>query len=160
MLIGTHALLPVCIGLAFDNASLVKGKGFVFPRWSLAAVGVFGVLPDLCSPHISLDARQTSWSHTVWFLAGLIPICGMLASFFPAGMRLRTALLCWIAAMLHLAADAISGGIAWLYPWRPDVIGKYYIPAVQWLWWDAGFILLGWFLFRLRPHAEARGMDA
>ena len=160
MFIGTHALLPVCIGLGLENASLVKGRGYVFPPWSLAVVGVFDVLPDFCSPHLSLGSRLSSWSHTVWFLAGLVPVCGMVASFFPKGMRWRTALLCWIAAMLHLAADAISGGIAWLYPWRPEKIGDYYIPSGQWPWWDVGFILLFWFLLRLRPHAEARGMDA
>ncbi len=159
MLIGTHTLLPVCAGLVIENLSLVKGRGYVFPPWALPVIGFFGALPDLCSPHISLEARFTSWSHTVWFLAGLLPVCAVIATFFPSG-KWRVAAACWIAALLHLFADAIAGGIAWLYPWRTDVIGEYYIPSEQWIVWDIAFVLLTWFLVRLRPHAEARGMRA
>ncbi|WP_075090880.1 metal-dependent hydrolase [Haloferula sp. BvORR071] len=161
MLLGTHILLPVCGGLALDNASLRQGRGYFLPLWSLAVIGLFGALPDLCCPHLELDARYTSWSHTVWFMAGLIPVCAMVASFFPKQGRWWVALFCWLAAALHLAGDAVAGGIAWLYPWRSDVIGKYYIPAG--LWWfvsDIIFVLLTWFLIRLRPHSEARGIKA
>ena len=160
MLIGTHTLLPVCLGLAIENASLAKGKGHVFPEWTLPVVGLFGALPDLCTPHISLEARYSSWSHTVWFLAALLPVCAIVASFFPTGTWWRVACACWLASVLHVAADAVAGGIAWLHPWRPDVVGGYYIPPSQWLWWDAGFLFLTWFLVRLRPHAEAHGMGS
>ncbi|QJE95799.1 metal-dependent hydrolase [Luteolibacter luteus] len=159
MLIGTHTLLPVCLGLAAENLSLAKGKGHVFPEWALPVIGLFGALPDLCSPHISLEDRMTSWSHTVWFMAGLIPVCAMVCSFFPNGYRWRVAVALWLASLLHLFADAIAGGIAWLRPWRLDVIGDYYIPAAQWLWWDIGFVFLTWLLVRLRPHSEALGME-
>ena len=64
MLIGTHALLPVCAGLLIENAALAKGRGHFFPPWSLPLIGFFGALPDLCTPHISLEARYSSWSHT------------------------------------------------------------------------------------------------
>jgi membrane-bound metal-dependent hydrolase YbcI (DUF457 family) len=160
MLIGTHTLLPVCLGLAAENASLTTGRGYVFPPWGLAAIGFFGALPDLCTPHVTLEARYSSWSHTLWFLGALLPLCAMIASFFPKGFRWRTALCCWLAVLLHLAADAVAGGIAWLQPWRSDVIGGSYIPAAQWFWYDAGFVLLTWVLIRLRPHAEARGARA
>ena len=160
MLIGTHTLLPVCLGLALENASLAKGKGHFFPAWTLPVIGLFGALPDLCTPHISLEARYSSWSHTVWFLADLLPVCAMAASFFPKGSRLKVAAALWLASLLHLAADAVAGGIAWLQPWRPDIIGDYYIPPGQWYWWDAAFLLLAWVLLRLRPRAEAHGMGA
>ena len=159
MLIGTHTLLPVCAGLLIENSSLARGRGHFFPPWSLLLIGFFGALPDLCTPHISLEARYSSWSHTVWFLAAMLPVCGVVATFFPSG-RWRVAAACWLAVLLHLFSDAVAGGIAWLHPWRPDVIGAYYIPATQWIWWDAGFVFLTWFLVRLRPHAEARGMRA
>jgi hypothetical protein len=158
MLIGTHTLLPVCLGLAIENVSLAKGKGHFFPEWTLPVIGVFGALPDLCTPHISLEARFSSWSHTMWYLAALIPVCTMVITFFPPGRRGRIAIACWLAAAIHLATDAAAGGINWLYPWRQVVIGDYHIPATQWLWWDMGFVFLTWFLIRLRPHAEARGM--
>lgn len=158
MLIGTHALLPVCTCLLADNASLASGRDRLFPTRSLWLVAAFGVLPDLCTPHLSLEARYASWSHTVWFMAGLIVLCGMAGSFFEKGFRLRVAVACWLASACHLAADAISGGIAWLYPWRDDVIGRYIIPPQDWIWYDAGFILVTWFLVRVLPHLEARGI--
>ena len=160
MLIGTHTLLPVCTCLVADNLSVVAGRGRIYQTRSLCAVAVFGVLPDLCTPHLSLEDRYASWSHTVWFMAGLIVVVAMIGCLFEKGYRLRVALACWIAAALHLAADAISGGIAWLYPWRTDVIGRYYIPAPNWIWFDAFFILSAWFLIRVVPHLEARNIRA
>lgn len=160
MLIGTHTLLPVCLGLAAENASLANGRGHVFPPWGLFAIGFFGALPDLCCPHILLEERLSSWSHTLWFLGAIAPGCAVVASFFPKEGRWRLAVACWLAVLLHLIGDAVAGGIAWLQPWRPDVIGDYYIPAADWLWYDIGFVLLTWVLVRLRPHAEARGIGA
>jgi hypothetical protein len=156
MLIGTHALMPVCGCLLADQISITAGRGRIIPPMALWAVAVFGALPDLCSPHLSLEARHASWSHTVWFMAGLIPVAAMTGCLFEKGYRLVSAVACWIAAALHLAADAISGGIAWLYPWRGDVIGRYYIAPQHWMWFDAGFILVTWFLVRVAPHLEAR----
>jgi hypothetical protein len=156
MLVGTHALLPVCACLVADHISVNAGRGRVFPTSGLWAVGIFGVLPDLCSPHLSLESRQASWSHTVWFMAGLIVVVAVMTTFFEKGHRLRVALVCWISAGLHLVADAVSGGIAWLYPWRADVVGRYFIEPQHWIWFDAFFILLCWFLVRVLPHLEAR----
>lgn len=159
MLIGTHTLLPVCLGLAIENVSLAKGRGYFFPEWTLPLIGVFGALPDLCTPHISLEARMTSWSHTLAFFAVLVPVCTMVVSFFPSGNRFRVALALWLASVIHVATDAASGGIAWLYPWRPTQVGDFYIHSDQWLWWDVSFVFLTWFLVRLRPHSEAFGME-
>lgn len=158
MFIVTHTLLPVCLGLGVESASLAGGRGHVFAPWGLAAIGLFGALPDLCSPHLSLAARYTSWSHTVWFLIGLLPVCAMLATFLSREGRWKTALACWLAALLHLASDAVAGGIAWRYPWSPEILGAYHIPSSQWLWYDIGFLALTVLLVRLRPLAEARGM--
>lgn len=160
MLIGTHTLLPVCLGLAAENVSLATGRGHVFPPWGLVAIGFFGALPDLCSPHLSLEARHSSWSHTLWFLGAMIPVCAAVATFFGKEGRWKLAATCWLAVLLHLTGDAVAGGIGWLQPWRPDVIGESYIPAEDWLWYDIGFVLLTWVLIRLRPHAEARGIGA
>lgn len=158
MFIVTHTLLPVCLGLAVENVSLAAGRGHVFPRWGLAAIGFFGTLPDLCSPHLSLEARYSSWSHTLWFLGVLLPLGAMAAVFFEKDGRWKLAAACWLAALLHLAADAVAGGIPWLRPWRTDILGGYLIPPDHWLWYDAAFLALTLFGLRLRPFAEARGM--
>lgn len=159
MFIGTHTLLPVCAALVLENVSLAKGRGHVFPEWSMPVIGLFGALPDICTPHISLEDRYTSWSHTAWYLASVMVVCPMVANFYPA-QRWRLALACWLASALHLACDAIAGGIAYLYPWQPKVIlGTFYVDPDYWFPLDIFFILLTWFLLRLRPHAEARGME-
>lgn len=158
MLVGFHALLPASACLITDNVSLALGKDRVFPRRSAWLAAVFGALPDLCNPHLTLEARFTSWSHTVWFLGGLVVFTAMVSAYFEKGQRLRVAIVCWIASALHLAGDAASGGIAWLYPWRDEVIGLYLIPPDLWIWFDAFFIILTWLLVRVLPHLEARGI--
>ena len=158
MLIGTHTLMPVCACLAVDHASVAAGRGRIFSVVALWVIGVFGALPDLCSPHLSLEARYASWSHTVWFMAGLVLLAAAAGSFFEKGKRLIIAGVCWVAAGLHLAADAVSGGIAWNYPLTDQVIGRYWIPPQHWIWFDAFFILLAWFLVRVLPYLEARNM--
>lgn len=157
---GTHALLPVCGCLLVENRSVAAGGGRFFSMAGLGCIAFFGVLPDLCTPHLSLEARHASWSHTVWFMAGLLPLVGILAALFRKGSRLRMGVLMWLSAGLHLAADAVSGGIAWLYPWRLDVIGKAWISAEYWIAFDAFFILLTWFFLRVLPHLEARNIRA
>ena len=156
MLVGTHALLPVCGCLAVDHLSMLAGRDRVFPARSLWWVAGFGALPDLCSPHLSLEARYSSLSHTVWFLVLMIPAAVLAASFMESSVRLRVALACWAAAALHLAADAVSGGIAWLHPWRDDIIGAYHIHPAHWVFYDILFVVLFWLLFRLAPRLEAR----
>ncbi len=156
MLVGTHALMPVSVCLVADHLSIRAGRGRVFPPWSLWAVGIFGILPDICSPHLSLESRQTSWSHTVWFMAGLIVVVAMTGMLFEKGYRFRVALACWISAALHLVADGISGGIVPLYPMSDQVFGRYCIPAPDWIYYDAFFIIFTWVLIRVIPHMEAR----
>ena len=158
MYIGTHTLLPVCIGMAIEQFTLSRGRGYVFPERGLVAIAVFGAMPDLCTPHLSLDARYSSWSHTLWFLVALMVVTPMIASFFRGPGTWRLALACWLAAALHLACDAIAGGIAWLKPWSDEILGSYIVPPSHWMWWDVAFLLLTWLLVRLRPLAEARGM--
>jgi len=158
MFIVTHTLLPVCLGLAVENVSLATGRGHVFPRWGLVAIGVCGALPDLCSPHLSLEARLASASHSVGFLGLMLPLCAMAAVFFEKDGRWKLALACWLAAVLHLAADAVSGGIPWLLPWRSELLGGSWIPSDHWLAYDAVCLVLTVVGLRLRPFAEVRGM--
>lgn len=158
MLIGTHALLPVCACLSVDQVVVLSGRVRVFPVRSLWAVAVFGMLPDLCSPHIMLEDRHSSFAHSVWFMPVVVLFSVMVSMFFEPGKRLRVAIACALATALHLAADAVSGGIAWLYPWKDEVIGRFFIDLDWWAWSEALFVLLAWFLLRLLPHLEARNI--
>ncbi len=158
MLIGTHALLPVCGCLTADSIAVLQGRDRLFPSSALWVVAVFGILPDLCSPHIMLEDRHTSIAHSLWFLAAMLPVAAMAGGFFTRSHFLLVSLTCWIATALHLATDSMSGGIAWLYPWRDEVIGDFWIYLGYWIWSDALFVLLTWFLIRMLPHLEARNI--
>lgn len=159
MLVGFHALLPVTGCLAIEVVSLKCRGARVFPDWSLPAVALFGVLPDLCSPHISLQDRHESWSHTLLFLAVILPFCAGMTSWFPKGTRVRVAMAAWIATALHLAADGFSGGIPWLHPWSDKPIGDYHIQPENWLFFDAGFLVLALFGRWLRNRLEVRAYE-
>ncbi|MGB6223204.1 metal-dependent hydrolase [Haloferula sp.] len=161
MFIGTHALLPVCLALTSDDLRLAARREESFPEWSIPLIAVFGALPDICTPHLSLDARYSSWSHTLAFLAGLIPVCFWVARYFPKDRRLLIACACWFASALHLAADAIAGGIPWLMPWvmpevtpnhRTGILGDFYIHPNYWIFSDAFFVVLTWILLGIRAQ--------
>ena len=151
MMIGTHTLLPVCGCLLADKIAVSAGRPRMFSGKSLCAIGLFGFLPDILSPHLSLESRQAALSHTIWFLAGIVLLLPLTRFISEKGSRVPVAVACWLAYALHLAADAVSGGIAWLHPWRADVFGRYWIEPQTWIWYDAGFILLVWFIYRVMP---------
>ena len=156
MLVGTHALLPVGVCLVVDNLRLVAGLDRLFPGRSLWVVGVFGVLPDLFSPHLSLAARYASRSHSIVFLVGALVLAAAAGSFFETGRRLMVAVACWCAVVLHLAADALSGGIIFGYPRFGEVVGGAYIPFRFWGWCDLGLLGLTWWLWRQSVALDAR----
>lgn len=152
-MIGTHTLLPVCGCLLIDRIRRSAGRARWFTGKNLCCVGVCGFLPDILSPHLSLESRYASLSHTVWFFLILPLLILPLLKLIPEKRsRLPMWIACWCAAALHLAADAISGGIAWLHPWRSDILGKYWIAPQTWIWYDIGFIVGVWVIYRVLPH--------
>lgn len=144
----THALVPVII----VHACLPKQKRF--GRWGLIAIGFAGALPDLLTPHISLEARMISWSHGLPFWAALS--CGLLLFSLASRQRLSFPLLCFLsgAYLFHLFCDAISGGINWMYPVRNFIWGEYWVSPILWIPLDIICVLLSYYLFRLRPLLE------
>jgi hypothetical protein len=156
VLVGTHALLPVGVCLVVENLRLAGGLDRIFPPRSLWVVGGFGALPDFCSPHLSLAARYASGSHTVGFLAGAVVLAAAAGSCFENGRRLMVAVACWSAVTLHLAADAVSGGIVPGYPLREAVLGGAYVPFRFWWWCDLGLLVLVGALLRLGRWLEIR----
>lgn len=158
MLVGTHVLLPVGACLVIENLRLAAGLDRLFPERSLWLVGLFGVLPDLCTPHLSLEARFASQSHSIGFLIGAILPSAAAGSFFENGRRLSVAAACWCAVVLHLVADALSGGFVPGYPVPAEVVGGAFIPFRFWGWCDLGLLGLFWWLWRRSLALDARNI--
>lgn len=144
----SHALLPLVFGRRWLP---VRADGAPGWRASLVVAG-FGVLPDALNPHLGLDARWSSWSHT---LAAWLAVSAGLAIVTCVWIRAaegrRTAALCSAAYLAHLLCDAVSGGAPLLSPWAPGVVGGSWLPLV---WWPvADGLLLGWAYcaYRWRP---------
>ena len=152
MLLGTHILLPV-IPLALRRyRAIKKGDEPVQPLRELFVVGIFGALPDLLNPHLSLESRLSSWSHGLPFVACLATV--LLLACIPkrSPLTLARAGYLLMAYVLHLLCDALSGGIAYLYPLNDQVIGAAYIPPG--LWWflsDFVHIMAAYMLLRILP---------
>ena len=146
----THALLPVIV------TRLVAKKAAWLGRWGLAFIGVAGALPDLLSPHLSLAARMSSWSHGLPFWSALTAglILGSLLS--RSRFTTRLALACSAAYLLHLFCDAISGGINWAYPVADRIWGAYWVDPLLWVPLDILCLLACYAIFRLIPLWKAR----
>ncbi len=144
----THGLSPL-VGIGF--ADLAAGRQL--ERANLILIALAGAAPDILSPHLSLDARLHSWTHNLWFLLGSIPVWLLLAHRFADTRWLTTGLLMVFATGFHLFCDAISGGIAWLYPYSDEVIARRWVPYSWWLALDALFMVLTGLLWWLRQRA-------
>lgn len=66
--------------------------------------------------------------------------------------RRRLAALLSFAYGLHLACDAVSGGITWLAPFSARIIGDYYVPPRWWIPLDFIFILAAYLQLRAWPN--------
>lgn len=149
MLLGTHACIPLVTLGTIDIIRLSTNRAPLLKGWPFALVGVAGILPDVLWPHTSIHARLTSWTHTIWFLIGTFPVIWLIAKWTVRRSWRLFALFFWLAMALHIATDAISGGVSLLYPIE-GVIGKYYIPWKYWIYSDIGFILVTIVLLSIR----------
>ena len=161
MFVFTHALLPVFAAQAAQGISLATRRQVLFPEAkSFVAIGLAGAAPDLLSPHLSLAARYASWTHNLWFLLATIPVLYLAAGYFASPGRWRTILCLWLAILLHLATDALSNGINWLYPLREQILSIPLIPYRLWIWSDLLFLVLVPCLGLLLRHLHGRAADS
>lgn len=150
----THALLPMIIGCRW----LPKRDGMPSLR-AEAVVGVFGMMPDILNPHISLDARHHSWSHTLLVWAVITVIIAIIAVKKPALLGWRLAALLSLAYLGHLACDAISGGIAPLLPFSPLVVGAPLFPFRWWFICDFILLFIAYVLLRVLPMRRKQAIN-
>ena len=156
----THALLPVIAAAACESGfQLFKARRNHWSCKQLLLIGLFGAAPDLLNPHLSLEARYTSWSHSIWFWAAL----SVLLYIFTLAKRhvLPLLLTFWLSFgyLAHIVLDGFSGGIAWNYPWHKGVIGEYYINPVWWVPVDVGLFIIAYFLLRIIPKYKERRLN-
>jgi hypothetical protein len=149
MFVFTHALLPVVLGAPLLPRT--SRRGF---QIATAVVALSGAMPDLLTPHLSLAARYASWSHSVFAWAAFSTLLLL------AGRRWLPLRVCGLAALaygLHLAGDAVAGGIAWAYPISHDVIARRWIPYRFWLPLDVVMLAVTVLVYaQLAPAAAPR----
>jgi len=122
----THALLPVI-------ATSMGNKKPYWCRNKLLLLALFGALPDIINPHITLVARLTSWSHGLPAFLAVTVLLTILTFIKQVPLDRKLALWLGSAYLFHLCCDMISGGIAWLYPFKHGTIGDYYISPMLWI---------------------------
>jgi hypothetical protein len=151
MTLVTHALLPLAIGRPWlrrrDGSTLFKEAG---------TVAFCGILPDLLSPHIYLEARYESLSHTLWAWLAFAALVFIAGQAWKARIGKRLQILCIAAYGLHLACDMISGGIALFYPVSPTIHGGHFISYLMWYVSDVLLFLYAWLVWRVLPRLRKR----
>lgn len=125
----------------------------MFGRWDMALVGFCGTLPDLLTPHLGLQARYASWSHTLWFLVATLAL-GLALDRLLSPRRRAVTMMCVFAVFLHLLCDTVSGG-ANLIPGLFRPLGGYYFPARYWLWLDLVSLIAAYLVCRRTRRALA-----
>lgn len=140
----SHALLPTFIGRRWISTTNDKPTAREF-----FLIAFCGVLPDILSPHWTIESRHASLSHTIYAL-GLFSSAIFIASrAFPLLKRLS--LLCIFAYALHIFCDAIAGGVNLFYPYQSKVYGRHYLPFLAWLISDAALLFYVYMIYRWVP---------
>ncbi|MDG2123169.1 MAG: metal-dependent hydrolase, partial [Verrucomicrobiales bacterium] len=157
MFVVTHALSPVVLVGLVDVVVLESRRQRWLRRRQYVGVAVAGSLPDVFWPHLSLAARMSSPTHTVWFLMVVAVVAAVWAGrFVDPNRRWLMAGLMTAACGWHLFCDAIAGGIKWGYPVFEHVVARRWVPYPTWLFLDLACVVLvggiaGWLRWRETP---------
>lgn len=150
----SHALLPVIIGYRW----LPKKGG----EPSIKAAGTLafcGMLPDLVDPHLSLDSRHASWSHTLAAYAAFTLLVAIIARKKPLLVEAKFAALLSGAYLAHLVCDVFTGGGAFLLPFSSRVFGDHYLAFETWVFCDLASLAVAYVLLRVLPGLRRRRLD-
>lgn len=141
----THALAPVIIAhVAFSRSKR-------FRAWDLVAIGIAGALPDLLTPHMTLESRMISWSHGLPFWTAFTGMLFVISLLSKQRISNKLAGIMSLSYLLHLFCDAVSGGINALYPVKDLIWGAYWVSPALWIPLDILCLLACYYLFRFRP---------
>ena len=78
----THALAPVLVASTVNAFSLKFQWRNIFTLIQLFTIRLAGIIPDLPGIHFSLQGRYSSWTHTIWFVIDVYPVCLYIARNF------------------------------------------------------------------------------
>lgn len=155
MFLGTHACLPVIAIGTVDLVRTSQKKEPLLKNWHLVFIGIAGMLPDLLWPHTSIQARLSSWTHTLWFLIVTLPIVYFISRRWIKKKLFMFVLFFWLAMALHIFADMVSGGVSFLYPIK-EVFGTYYIAWAYWIRIDLLFVTATILVYLIRAVLRKR----
>jgi hypothetical protein len=146
----THAILPLVLGYWW-----VPKRAYRPILSASACIALSGALPDLLDPHITLEARYNSWSHTV--IAFLIFSSFVMALGLFTGLRRysRIGLICIFGYGLHIVCDVISGGGRPFSPFSRKIYGGDIIPSWSWGASDIALLFCLYLIFRWIPLRKA-----
>ena len=97
----THSILPILLWKRKQPLGTT-------PLYILGLVAIAGNAPDILQPHLLLEARLSSWSHTL--LAYLVFQSLVLV------IQRKNAWILGSAYLMHLGVDWVTGGVPLLYP--------------------------------------------
>jgi len=134
----THSLLPVtarqCVELRAEKLPDYKQQLYAW-----AAIGLFGSLPDILNPHISLGARYNSYSHVWPCTLTVVAICCLYGFLRRKNDTAVVALWCALAYVLHVVGDIVSGGLDFFC--TGQAIGDWWIIPELWPVLDLFFVI-------------------
>ena len=144
------AHLPAGYLLASSTQSKVSLQNSQLVFWSIL---VGSILPDLDMFYFYLiDGRQTNhhlyWPHIPMFWLLLLGIGALISKVIRQKKVMRGMLYLLVGIMLHLLLDTLVGGIAWLFPYKGDLIYLIEVPAVR-SWWVWNFVFHWTFLIEV-----------
>jgi hypothetical protein len=139
MTIVSHVLFPLVFAQSANGYRTQSRLPRFFDWKNLLFIGLAGGLPDILSPHLYLESRYSSLTHSVWFLLTAI----ILSASFAWRLKKFRALIgfCIFAVSLHLLCDMVSGGINLLAPFGNMIVGRYYVRTRYWIALDVAAIL-------------------
>ncbi len=156
---GTHACLPVLTVTTIDTLRVSRQQPRLITNKQLWLIALAALLPDILSPHFSIADRHSSWTHTLWFLGGILPVILILSKWLVKTNWQWLAFYCYLASCIHVFLDGIAGGVSFLYPME-GVFGDYYVPWKYWIYSDVGFILMTrLMLFILNRKVKQQRLD-
>jgi membrane-bound metal-dependent hydrolase YbcI (DUF457 family) len=151
----SHVVYPALLAQSANIYHIRNHKAPIFKAKHLLLIGLCGGLPDILSPHLGLEDRYQSFSHSIWFLLLMLAATWILAWRFPKHAKLMV--VCFFATAFHLLCDMMAGGINLYGPFGRQILGSYYISFHYWIPLDiSGILLLLVSILYARVPARAR----